>query len=111
MTPADTSLGTIVLWVAALSTIISFASVIWTIFSGPARRNGSRLDAHATRLDAHEMRLSGIDQTLRTIPGKQDLHDLEVAMTRLQGEMQTMSQIMTRLESLVSRHEDHLLKK
>lgn len=99
------------LWVAALSTIISFATVIWTIFSGPARRNASRLDALATRLDAHEMRLSGIDQTLRTIPGKQDLHDLEVAMTRLQGEMQTMSQIMTRLESLVSRHEDHLLKK
>jgi hypothetical protein len=34
MTPADTSVGAVVLWVAAFSTLVSFASVIWTIFSG-----------------------------------------------------------------------------
>lgn len=118
MTPAETSIGNLVLWVAALSTLVSFGSVMWSIFSGPARRNGSRLDAHATRLDAHELRLGAIDQALRTIPAKEELHELELAMTRLQGEMKTMSEamrgqaeIMKRVEALVGRHEDHLLKK
>lgn len=118
MTPADTSVGSVVLWVAAFSTLVSFASVMWTIFSGPARRNGTRLDAHGARLDAHELRLGAIDQTLRAIPAKEELHELELAMTRLQGEMKTMSEamrgqaeIMKRVEALVGRHEDHLLKK
>lgn len=118
MTPADTSVGSIVLWVAAFATLLSFGSTLWAIFSGPARRNGSRLDAHATRLDAHELRLGAIDQTLRAIPAKEELHELELAMTRLQGEMKTMSEamrgqaeIMKRVEALVGRHEDHLLKK
>jgi hypothetical protein len=118
VTPTDTSLGTIVLWVAALSTLISCCSLLWTIFSGPARRNASKLDVHGTRLDAHELRLGAIDQTLRAIPAKEELHELELAMTRLQGEMKTMSEamrgqaeIMKRVEALVGRHEDHLLKK
>lgn len=118
MTPADTSLGAIVIWVAALSTLVSFSSVIWTIFSGPARRNGTRLDQQAARLDAHELRLGAMEYAISAIPAKEDLHELELAMTRLQGEMKTMSEamrgqgeIMKRVESLVARHEDHLLKK
>lgn len=116
MTPADTSFQTIVLWAVALSSLISFASVIWTIFSGPSKRNASKLDAHAERLDNHELRLSGIEQTQRALPTANDMHELELAMERLKGELKTNSAVMAghsaimeRLEVIVSRHESHLL--
>jgi hypothetical protein len=118
MSPADTSFATVVLWIAGLATMLSFGTAIWTIFSGPAKRNATRLDGQGNRLDAHELRLGAIEQTLRAIPAKEELHELELAMTRLQGEMKTMSEamrgqaeIMKRVEALVGRHEDHLLKK
>lgn len=118
LTPNDTSVGSLVLWVAAFSALLSFGSTLWAIFSGPARRNASKLEEHEMKLGAHEMRLGAIDQALRAIPAKEELHELELAMTRLQGEMKTMSEamrgqaeIMKRVEALVGRHEDHLLKK
>lgn len=116
MTPADTSFQLIILWVAGLSTLVSFGSVIWTIFSGPSRRNATRLDDHGKRLDDHELRISGAEQSQRALPTSKDMHELELAMERLKGELKTNSTelagyraIMERLEAIVSRHENHLL--
>lgn len=117
MSPADTSFQAVILWAAGLSTLISFCSVIWTIFSGPSRRNSTRLDEHGKRLDQHELRISGVEQSQRQLPSTQDMHELELAMEGLKGEIKTMSAVMAgqsaimeRLEAIVSRHENHLLK-
>ena len=116
MTPADTSLQTLVLWAAALSTLLSFGILICSIFSGPSKRNASKLDEHSARLDGHELRISGIEQTQRALPTANDMHELELAMERLKGELKTNSAVMAghsaimeRLEAIVSRHENHLL--
>jgi hypothetical protein len=51
----------------------------------------------------------------QTLPSVSDLHELELVMERLKGEMSRMtvamsgqSDIMTRLEAIVLRHDDHL---
>jgi hypothetical protein len=117
MTPADTSVGTIVLWAAALSTLISLAVVIWTIFSGPARRNASRLDDHTGRLDQLHQRVASLEQTLRGMPSKDDIHSVQLALSEMRGDLRNMQtsmngnmEIMRRLETIVIRHEDHLLE-
>ncbi len=114
--PAETSVADIVLWFAALSTIVSFGTVIWNIFSGPSKKNADRISAVSARLDDHGLRLSAVEQSQRSLPKTSDMHELELAMTRLQGEIKTMSavmagqsQIMERLETIVGRHENHLL--
>ena len=48
MTPADTNVADILLWVVALSTFFSFGSLIWTVFSGPSRKNGARIETLET---------------------------------------------------------------
>ena len=45
MTPSDTNVADILLWVVALSTFFSFGSLIWTVFSGPSRKNSARIEA------------------------------------------------------------------
>jgi Protein of unknown function (DUF2730) len=109
MTPADTSLQTLVVWAAALSTLLSFGILIWTIFSGPSKRNASKLDAHSARLDDHELRLSGVEQSQRSLPTGNDMHQLELAIEQLKGELKSYRAIMERVEAIVSRHESHLL--
>lgn len=117
MTPADTSLAAIILWAAGLSTLFSFGSVIWTIFSGPSRRNASKLDDHTSRLDRMDQRIASVEQTLRGMPGKDDIHGVQLALTEMRGDLKNMQtsmsgnmEIMRRLETIVIRHEDHLLE-
>ncbi|PKP85853.1 MAG: DUF2730 domain-containing protein [Alphaproteobacteria bacterium HGW-Alphaproteobacteria-2] len=72
--------------------------------------------AGSARIDRHELRLQSIEQTVRGLPGRDDLHGLQLEMARIGGSLQTMqavmegnSQIMRRLEAIVTRHEEHLL--
>lgn len=108
----------LIVWALALSTLINFGTVIWNIFSGPSKKNGARLDAMALTLTTLDQRLSSVEQSQRVLPSKDDMHELELAMERLKGEMKTMSQVMAgqsaimeRMEAIVGRHEEHLLKK
>lgn len=116
--PADTSVATIILWVAGLSTLLSFCTAVWTIFSGPSKKNSTKIDQLSDKLAAMDHRLGSIEQSQKVLPSKDDMHELELAMERLKGEMKTMSEvmkgqsaIMERMEAIVGRHEDHLLKK
>lgn len=117
MTPADTSLNSIILWAAGLSTLLSFGSILWTIFSGPSRRNATRLEDHGNRLDRLDGRLASVEQTLRGMPGKDDIHGVQLALSDMRGDLKNMNtsmegnmEIMRRLEVIVSRHEHHLLE-
>lgn len=118
MTPAETSVGDLVLWVVAITAALSLGANVWLIFSGPSRRLGVRIDRHAQRLDKHEIRLVSIEQHQKILPHKQEIHELELAMAGLKGEMMAMSQtmrgqleIMQRLEAVVNRHDEHLHKR
>lgn len=109
--PADTSVQSLVLWAVALTTVFNFVSLIWGVFSGPARKV-------AAELDGFKQRVATMEQQLRSIPATEDMHQLELGMARMQGELKTMSEtmrgqneIMKRLEAMIARHEDHLLKK
>ena len=117
VTPEETTVQVLIVWALALSTLINFGTVIWNIFSGPSKKNGARLDAMATVLTALEQRITASEQTQRALPSKDDIHELELSMERLKGERKTLSQVMAgqsaiteRMESILNRHEDHLLQ-
>lgn len=75
-----------------------------------------RLVDGSKRMDRHDQRIASIEQTVKEMPGKDDMHKLELQMARIGGTMERMEavmegnqKIMSRLELIVSRHEDHLL--
>jgi hypothetical protein len=118
VSPADTSVANLLLWVSAASLVLSFCTAVWTIFSGPSKKNSTKIDTLTDKVAAIDRRLGDIEQSQRALPSKDDMHELELAMERLKGEMKTLSQVMNgqsaimeRMEAIVARHEDHLLKK
>lgn len=107
-----------VVWVIALSQLLTFGLTVWNLVSSGSRANAKRLDEHGDRLQSHGNRLQALEMAQQQLPSSKEFHELEIVMTRVQGEMKTMSEamrgqseIMKRLEALVARHEDHLLKK
>ena len=117
MTPDDATLANVILWAAGLLTLFNCGSMVWMVFSGPSRRNSSKLDDHGARLDRMDQRVASVEQTLRGMPGKDDIHAVQLALSDMRGDLKNMQtsmngnmQIMQRLETIVIRHEDHLLE-
>lgn len=97
--------------ITVLLAIIGWIQVRWGALS-------KRVDDQAGRIDGHAERLTGVEAALRQLPAREDLHRMEVSVTTMAGKMETVAahlagqrDIMTRLESVVARHEDHLLTK
>ena len=111
------NISPVVVWVIALSQLLTFGLTIWNMMASGSRANSKAIADHSDRFNRHEGRLSSIEQTLMGMPDAKELHVLQLGMTALQGELQVTraviegnSQIMERLEAIVSRHEDHLLQ-
>ncbi len=95
-------------------------SVIVFVFAWYRTRDNKlteRLKNGGDRMDRHETRINQLEQSVKAMPDKDDLHALQLEMVRQTGSLAEMSanfqgsmKIMERLETIVSRHEDHLLK-
>ena len=110
MTPDDTTVQSLVLWVAAISTLFSFGTLIWNVFSGPSRKNAARLEKLTQRFENQEQRIAKLEQAHSELPGKEAFHKLELAMVQSTGELGKVAEILLRLETTVLRHDDFLRK-
>lgn len=107
-----TGLGTLVGWVR-----LQFKSVNTSIET-LGKRLDQRIDAQGERLDRHDNRISVSEQTLTNLPGQADMHAVALSISEMRGEVREVkaqlsgtNQIMTRLESIVTRQEDHLMSR
>ena len=98
-------------------TFTNLGVVLWNIFSGPSKRNAAKLEEHGKAIDSHGQRLSVMEQAQKAMPSRDDVHRMALTMTEMQGDIKAMRvevegnmAIMERLEAIVSRHENHLLK-
>lgn len=117
MTGAALNLAPLVPWLSFLAVALSVGTVLWNMLNSGSKRNAERLESHAKRLGDHDQRLATLEQTQGSMPRKDDIHQLHLGMSELRGDLREMRavmdgsrQIMGRLETIVTRHEDHLLE-
>jgi hypothetical protein len=111
------NISPIVVWVVALSQLLTFGLTIWGLMASGSRANAKKIDEHSVRLDNHGLRLSSVEQTIKDSPTKENMQHIALAMEAMRGDIKVMRAelvggmaIMDRLETIVSRHENHLLK-
>lgn len=95
---------------------LNIVNILYTWWRTRDQNVESRFKAGSERMDRLDARLASVEQALRALPTKEDMHALHIALRDLSGEMKVMSatmegnaKIMSRLEAIVARHEDHLL--
>ena len=103
----------------ALALVLAALNIINILYTWWRTRDQNvedRFKAGSQRMDRLDSRLASVEQTLRAQPTKEDMHALHLALRDMQGEMKAMAaaaegtnKIMSRLEAIVGRHEDHLL--
>ncbi|WP_339696089.1 DUF2730 domain-containing protein [Celeribacter baekdonensis] len=108
---------------AAVLTLLSIANILYTWWRTRDKDVEKRDKAISEqfrlggeRMGLLEGRVTIVEQALRGQPTRENLHELHLSLKEMQGEMKTMvavmegnSKIMSRLETIVARHEDHLL--
>lgn len=99
-----------VVWVIALSQLLTFALTIWGLVSSGSRANSKRLDDHADRLQSHGDRLSALEIATREMPKRKDFHDLDLRMTKLQGAMEVLTERLKPIEAISERLQEVLLE-
>lgn len=95
-------------------------SILVMVFAWFRTRNHNvddRFKAGSDRMDLHSSRIAALEQTITVMPDKDDMHKLQLEMVKMTGSLGQMqavmegnAKIMERLETIVSRHEDHLLE-
>ena len=110
------NISPVVVWVVALSQLLTFGLTIWGLMASGSRANTKRIDDHAAKLDDHKSRIGSLEQSHQFAPTKGDIQKIVLAMEGVKGDVKVMRAemsgniaIMVRLEAIVSRHEDHLL--
>lgn len=110
------NISPLIVWTVALSQLLTFGLTLWNLVASGSRANTKAIEVNKARLDSHELRLASIENTLGGVPGREDMHNLQIALTEMKGEIREMratmkgnNEIMRRVETIVGRHEDHLL--
>ncbi|EEW60094.1 DUF2730 domain-containing protein [Epibacterium sp. DP7N7-1] len=110
---------------AALALLVSLCTTVFAWFASRRsnvearfQRVDERFKEGSDRMDRQEGRIARVEQSVQSLPSKDDLHQIELTLANVAGTMQRMEavmegnqKIMSRLETVVTRHEDHLLNK
>ncbi len=103
--------------VAFVTLAVSFGTAVYAWISSRRTNVEERFKQGSDRMDRHENRLIALEQSIKSMPSREDVHKIELSMERMNGTMARMEavlegnqQIMGRLENIVSRHESHLLQ-
>ncbi|WP_246534518.1 DUF2730 domain-containing protein [Aliiroseovarius lamellibrachiae] len=96
--------------------ILSVGTAVYAFFVNRKKDTDERFTAGSKRMDDHDKDIASLKQSVRSMPGKDDIHALQLeavkqtgALREMQAVMDGNAKIMSRLETIVSRHEDHLL--
>ena len=110
MQPEILNISPVIVWVIALSQLLTFGLTVWGLVSSGSRANAKRLDDHADRLQSHGDRLAALEIATREMPKRKDFHDLDLRMTKLQGAMEVLTERLKPIEAISERLQEVLLE-
>lgn len=101
--PADTTVQVLNLWALALLTFTNLGATLWSILSGPSKRNTAELKSHSDSLASLDRRVSSLEDAGKDAPKQKDFHDLELKMSEMMGTMNVLTERLKPLEAVTER--------
>ena len=109
-------LDTVSKWIGILALLLSIGNLVWAWISRPARDVGARVDATNTRIDTvvgemnergdrhrenlkeHDRRLQRVEDDMRHLPTKDDLHEVGHKLTSMKTELDIVARVVNRID-------------
>ncbi|MDJ0826970.1 MAG: DUF2730 family protein [Rhodobacter sp.] len=104
------------LWLKIASSALSIAAFGFALVAARRKAINERLDAGSKRMDAHDLAIQAMQTQIAGMPGKEDLHRMELSIAGMAGDLKEMragvaanGDQLARFITVLERHEDHLL--
>ncbi len=99
-----------VVWVIALSQLLTFALTVWNLVSSGSRANAKTLEKHGEVLTNLELRVAATEKALEEIPHRKDFHSLELQMSTLRGSMNVLAESLKPMQAITERMQEIMLE-
>jgi hypothetical protein len=110
MTTADTTLADIQAWLGFLSLILSFGTAFWVVFSGPSRKNATRIEAAEARLNIIETSHQRLRDRVDGLPNADMMHRLELSLARMEGHIDRLDERLKPVAAISERMQELLIE-
>lgn len=110
MTPDQVDVGTLVLWAAACSTMLTLGITLWNVFSSPARRQADRIEAQGKRIEDIDRAVQRLEVEISAMPSTTTMHELEVMLVRVEGRLDTLNERLQPVSSIAERMQEWMLE-
>ncbi len=110
MTPAETSVADLMLWLVAISTFLSVGTALWTVFSGPSRKNSTRIEALEARLALLESGHARLRDRVDGLPNADMMHRLELSLARMEGHIDRLDERLKPVAAISERMQEILIE-
>lgn len=98
------------LWVAALSMLVSLGTALWNIFSGPSKKNGASIAELSARIGAQEVEVQRLRDKVEVLPNASMMHRLELALARMEGHIDRLDERLKPVTAIAERMQDLLIE-
>lgn len=98
--------GTIAQWASAS---VAVFAIIYTLVSARSRATKETVERIEQRLREAEQHLNQITGDIRHMPKANEVHQIMMSLTRIEGRLETMEERLKPLESITSRMQDYLI--
>lgn len=99
-----------VVWVIALSQLLTFGLTVWNLIASGSRANARTLETHGETLRGLDSRLSAVELSMREIPTRKDFHDLDKQMTELRGSIGVLMERLRPVEAISERLQEVMIE-
>lgn len=107
-------------WLSIIALLISIGSALWAWLGRSGRELRERITkvraageaadkALGDELDIHDRRIQLIESELKHLPSKEDVADLKLAMTEMNGKLKVSENELSSVGRTVRRIEEHML--
>lgn len=98
-------------WIAAVLSISTLLTNIYTIFTSPSRKNAADINKMHGDLVNYDRRIQAIEGEMKHLPSKESVHQLQLALTDMKGQITTMAKSSDATERGMRRVEEFILNR
>ncbi|WP_425072568.1 DUF2730 family protein [Sagittula sp. S175] len=103
---------------SVIAVVISLLTGLYAYFANRSKDVETKIDAVDDRCDRHERRIDRLETTVDGLPGKQDLHAIQLHMASMKGDLERIDATLAgqregtqRLVTVTERLEAYLLNR
>lgn len=95
-------------WLGSVAFLVSIISVAGVWIGAPGRKVAESLDKVWEALKGHDRRIQALENEIKHLPTSDEFAELQVTVTRVEGDVKHLSGTLDRVDHVVGRIDDYL---